>query len=199
MSEKGQKIGYARVSTYEQNPSRQIEAFAGKGVILDKIFTDKASGRSLKRPAWEECAQYLREGDTLYISSIDRLARSLSDFLKIVTALNAKGIGLVVIKHELEFLPKQRTSSLDKLRMHLLVAFAEYEGDIIKERQREGIEIAKARKKYKGRQSPLRGETRQAFKKALEEPSIRVADLARQFKVCRATIYNWRRKLEGEF
>jgi DNA invertase Pin-like site-specific DNA recombinase len=98
MNGKGQRIGYIRVSTAEQNTARQLD-----GIELDRTFTDHASGKSIERPALSEALAYLREGDTLTVHSIDRLARNTKQLLEIVETLNARGITIEFVKNNLTF------------------------------------------------------------------------------------------------
>jgi DNA invertase Pin-like site-specific DNA recombinase len=146
MNGKGQRIGYIRVSTAEQNTARQLD-----GIELDRTFTDHASGKSIERPALSEALAYLREGDTLTVHSIDRLARNTKQLLEIVETLNARGITIEFVKNNLTFTASNNDHTA-KLMMTMLAAFADFERSMIRERQREGIDIAKARgDTYKGR------------------------------------------------
>lgn len=144
---KTQTIGYVRVSSADQNPARQIEGLG----IVDKTFTDYLSGASrTERPGLTHAIDYIREGDTFRVYSIDRLARSLQDLTKIVADITDKGASIEFVKEHLTF-TTSATSPTDKLMFHLLGAFAEFERALIKERQREGITLAKAQGKYVGR------------------------------------------------
>lgn len=197
----GHSVGYVRVSTSDQNPARQHDAFGLKDIELDKIFEDYASGRTDKRPGWAECERYLREGDTLYIYSIDRLSRSLVHFFKMVEGLNTKGVTVVVVNSDTTLPPigdRGKLSAIEKLRLSISAAVAEFEVSTSAEIRAEGIAIAKARGKYKGRLSPLRGATLEAFKTALGEPNVVMAELARRFGVTAATVYNWKKRLKKE-
>jgi DNA invertase Pin-like site-specific DNA recombinase len=142
----GAKIGYVRVSTVDQNSGRQLE-----GMELEKVFEDKVSGWSIDRPGWTACKDYLREGDTLYVHSIDRLARNLEDLQKTVRGLTEKGVTIRFVKENLVF--EGKTEPLQVLLFQVLGAFAQFEREMIKERQREGIEKAKQEGKYRGRGS----------------------------------------------
>ena len=132
------QVGYIRVSSTDQNVERQLQ-----GVELDKSFTDKASGKNTDRPGWQACREYLREGDTLHVHSIDRLGRSMSDLLRIVDELTGKGISIHFHKENLVF-SAGGADPMQKLQFSMLAAFAEFERALIRERQREGIELAKA-------------------------------------------------------
>lgn len=177
----GQRIGYIRVSTSDQNTDRQLE-----GLQLDKIFTDHASGKSKDRLALIECLNYIREGDTLVVHSMDRLARNLDDLRGIVKRLTDSGIRVEFEKESLLFTGED--SPMSTLLLSVMGAFAEFERSLIKERQREGIELAKKRGAYKGRKPSLTDEQITIIK---EKNSLGVAKskIAREFGVSRPTIY----------
>lgn len=137
-------IGYARVSTHEQNEARQVSAFEERGT--DKIFLDKCSGKDADRPELKKMLEYVREGDRVIVTEYSRLARSTSDLLRIVEELTKKGVQLVSLKESLDTSTPQ-----GKLMLTMFAGLAEFERAVILERQREGIAIAKARGKYKGR------------------------------------------------
>jgi DNA invertase Pin-like site-specific DNA recombinase len=139
------QVAYIRVSTTEQNTDRQL---ADINVTFDKVFEDKASGKSTDRPALQDMLSYVREGDTVYVHSIDRLGRSLVDLKTIVTQLNDKGVAVHFDKENLEF-QAGKQNPMQTLMFDMLAAFAEFERSMIKERQREGIEKAKAKGVYK--------------------------------------------------
>lgn len=138
-------IGYARVSTEEQNEARQLKMFEDKGV--DKYFLDKLSGKDTNRPQLKAMLDYVREGDTVMVSEYSRLARSTSDLLAIVKQLTDKGVQLISDKEHLD-----TTTPQGKLMLTVFAALAEFERETILQRQREGIAIAKEQGKYKGRQ-----------------------------------------------
>lgn len=138
----GQHVGYIRVSTVDQNTVRQLE-----GLQLDQIFTDKLSGKDIKRPMLQACIAYVRAGDVLHVHSIDRLARNAKDLLDLVEQLIAKGVTVRFERNNLAFSSDTR-DHMAKLQLTMLAAFAEFERELIKERQKEGIEIAKAAGKY---------------------------------------------------
>ncbi len=145
---KGQHIGYIRVSSVEQNTDRQLE-----GVEIDRIFTDKASGKDTRRPALEELLRFVRDGDTVLVHSIDRLARNLPDLRRLVEDLTGRGIQLRFVKENLTF--SGDDSPMSTLLLSVMGAFAEFERALIRERQAEGIAAAKRRGIYKGRKHAL--------------------------------------------
>lgn len=138
------KIGYARCSTTDQNPARQKEFL--KEVGCEKVFLDMMSGKDTNRPELKKMLEYVREGDTLYVESISRLARSTRDLLNIVDELNEKGVQFVSQKESID-----TNSPQGKFMLTVFAAMAELEREQIKQRQAEGIAIAKAEGKYKGR------------------------------------------------
>lgn len=136
-----QLIGYIRVSTREQSTGRQSDGM--DHLKLDKVFEEKASGKSKERPVLRECMAYAREGDTLYIYSMDRLARSLSDLHAIVNDLVSKGVIIHFIKENRTY-SRDTNDPLNKMLLGILGTFAEFERNIMLERQAEGIAYAKA-------------------------------------------------------
>ena len=139
-------IGYARVSTEEQNEARQLESFRTFSEPIGKIFIDKCSGKNMNRPQLKAMLDYVREGDVVVVSDFSRLARSTKDMLQIVQDLSDKGVGLISMKEHLDTDTPQ-----GKFMLTVFAALAELERATILQRQREGIEIAKAEGKYKGR------------------------------------------------
>ncbi|MDR3594155.1 recombinase family protein [Clostridium sp.] len=139
-------IGYIRVSTVEQNEARQIEAL--KKYNLDKTFTEKVGAKDTNRPELKAMLEFAREGDTVYIHSFDRLARSTSDLLNLVEQLQAKGIHLVSNKENID-----SSTATGKLMLTMIGAINTFERENMLERQREGIAIAKEQGKFKGRKA----------------------------------------------
>lgn len=138
------KIGYVRVSTQEQNEGRQTEAFSNMGI--DKVYIDKQSGKNINRPQLTEMLSYIRDGDTVVVESISRLARNTKDLLDIVEKIKNKGASLISLKENID------TDSVSgKFMLTIFAAMAELERGYILERQAEGIELAKREGKYKGR------------------------------------------------
>lgn len=154
-STKGHILGYARVSSVDQGTTRQLEALNQLG--LDRLFEDKASGKDTHRPALKEAMLYARTGDTLVVHSLDRLARNLVDLLTIVEELNARGVSVKFLKENLVFTASE-ADPFSKLSLQMLGAFAQFERSLIRERQREGIAIAKAAGAYLGRKHALSDE-----------------------------------------
>jgi DNA invertase Pin-like site-specific DNA recombinase len=144
----GKRVGYIRVSSIDQHTDRQLE-----GQELDKVFTDRASGKDTKRPQLQACIDYIREGDVLVVHSMDRLARNLDDLRRMVLDLTEKGIHVRFVKENLTFTGED--SPMSNLLLSLLGAVAEFERSMIRERQREGIALAKKAGVYKGRKPSL--------------------------------------------
>lgn len=138
------KVGYARVSTAEQNADRQTEMFAE--MLVEKVFTDKASGKDTERTALKEMLAFVREGDTLIVESISRLARNTKDLLNIVEKLNEKKVAFVSVKENID-----TATPTGVFMLTVFGALAQLERDCINQRAREGIELAKKRGVYKGR------------------------------------------------
>ena len=145
MNNTGVRVGYIRVSTKEQNTARQDNAFSK--LELDKIFTEKISGKDRKRPQLEAMLSYIREGDTLYIESLSRLGRSTKDLINIVEELEVRKVQIISLKENID-----TNTPSGKLMFHIFASLAEFERDTIKQRQAEGIEEAKKLGKFKGRQ-----------------------------------------------
>ena len=180
----GKKIGYVRVSTVEQHTDRQLA-----GITLDKVFEDKCSGKDTNRPQLTACLEYLRDGDTLYIHSIDRLARSLRDLLDIVQGLLARKVSIKFIKEGMEF-NSDTTNPTQDLYLKILGAVAEFERQMIRERQREGILLARQRNAYDkcGRKPALTPKQIEEIKERLTRGEG-VVSLAKEYGVSRQTIY----------
>lgn len=178
------RVGYQRVSSVGQNTERQLD-----GVDLDKTFTDHASGKSTDRPELARALDYVREGDTLVVHSMDRLARNLEDLRRVVRELTAKGVAVEFVTERLTFTGDD--SPINTLLLSMLGAVAEFERSMIRERQLEGIAIAKKAGKYRGRKPALTEDQADELTRRLVagEP---VAALAREYGVSRQTVYNVR-------
>ncbi len=180
---KGHTVGYIRVSTFEQNTDRQLE-----GIHLDKVFTDKASGTDIKRPELEQLIQYVREGDTVVVHSMDRLARNLDDLRNIVQGLTGRGIRIQFVKENLTFTGED--SPMANLMLSVMGAFAEFERALIRERQCEGIALAKERGAYRGRKRSLSDRDIAEVRRRVGagEKKTRVA---RDYGISRETLYQY--------
>ncbi|ODT79584.1 hypothetical protein ABS71_01030 [bacterium SCN 62-11] len=178
------KVGYRRVSSWEQRTDRQLE-----GVELDEVFEDYASGKDLNRPQWEAAAKYLRRGDVLFVHSMDRLARNLSDLLATVQGLNERGIEVRFVCENLNFEPGAGTNPMARLMLSMLGAVAEFERSLILERQREGIALAKQRGAYAGRKRALSDDQVEQVRQRLHAGE-KIARVAREMGISRQTVYS---------
>ena len=179
----GQNVGYVRVSTLLQNTARQLD-----GIVLDKVFEDKASGKDVDRPQLTACLAHLREGDTLNVHSMDRLCRSVDDLRRIVKELTSKGVIVKFHKEGLTFTGQD--SPMSNLLLSMLGAVAEFERSIILERQKEGILIAKGKGVYKGRKPSLTTEKVLELRRRAGSGEKKTS-LAREFGISRETVYTY--------
>ena len=182
----GQRIGYRRVSTVDQNTARQLD-----GVQIDKAFEDKASGKDTTRPQLQAALHFCREGDTLVVHSMDRLARNLTDLRLLVKSLTDRGVSVQFSKESLTFTGED--SPVANLLLSMLGAVAEFERALILERQREGIALAKAEGRYKGRK-PVLSAAQIAEIRQRAAAGEKKAALAREFSISRETLYSWLRR-----
>lgn len=182
------KIGYIRVSTADQNPERQRTELEAADV--EEIYEDRVSGKNLDRPQLQEMLAFIRKGDTIIVHSLDRLARNLSDLLKTVEALTQKGVSIHFLKEKLEFDAGKDASPTAKLMLQLVGAFAEFERSMIKARQREGIELAKARGAYLGRKRTVTPEQIEAVEKKMSL-GMPLSVAAKKVGLSRSTVYRY--------
>ena len=181
----GQNIGYIRVSSAEQNTERQLD-----GLNMDRIFTDKVSGKSVDRPALQEMLRFVREGDHLFVHSMDRLARNLIDLRQMVQDLTAKGVRVTFVKENLVF--NGDDAAMSVLLLSVMGAVAEFERAILRERQAEGIRIAKQKGVYKGRKASLTNDQMAEIQEKVAA-GIPKARIAREYKCSRETLYKYLR------
>jgi DNA invertase Pin-like site-specific DNA recombinase len=188
-SAKEQCVGYIRVSTLDQREDRQLE-----GVKVDRRFVDHVSGKDVKRPQLIAMLSFVRGGDTVVCHSMDRLGRNLDDLRKLVFGLTERGIRVEFRKENLIFTGED--SPMANLLLSVMGAIAEFERQLIRERQREGIELAKKRGVYKGRPRTLSVESIASLVQKLaagEKPSA----VAREFGVSRMTLHRYRTRRVG--
>ena len=179
----GQRVGYVRVSSFDQNPERQLEQ-----VEVGRVFSDKASGKDTARPELTSLMAFVRDGDTVVVHSMDRLARNLDDLRLLVQKLTKRGVRIEFVKEGLTFTGED--SPMSNLMLSVMGAFAEFERASIGERQREGIALAKVRGAYRGRKkalSPAQGLQLRQRAAAGEQK----AKLARDFGISRETLYQY--------
>lgn len=177
----GQSVGYVRVSSVDQNTARQLE-----GISLDRVFTEKASAKSTERPVLRDCVAYVREGDTLHVHSIDRLARNLVDLEQIIALLTDKGVSVYFHKERLSF--SGSSDAMSRLILQVMGAFAQFERELINERRREGQALARAKGKHMGRPALLQPETIEQIRTRLAAGEKRM-ELAKEYGISRSTIY----------
>ena len=182
---KGQRVGYVRVSSFDQNPERQLEQ-----VQVDKVFTDKASGKNTQRPQLDALLTFVREGDTVVVHSMDRLARNLDDLRRLVQKLTQRRVCIEFVKEHLTFTGED--SPMANLMLSVMGAFAEFERALIRERQREGIALAKQRGAYRGRKKALSSEQGAELRQRAAAGEQK-ATLAREFGISRETLYQYLR------
>lgn len=192
----GKRIGYVRVSSVDQNDARQLD-----GVELDKTFTDKASGKDTNRPQLMAMLEFVREGDHIYVHSMDRLSRSLRDLQDVVEKLTAKGISVTFVKENLRFDPPStgtdaHQTAYSTLMLQLLGAVGQFERALIKERQREGIAIAKGKNAYKGRKPALDKAAIATLRKMAAEGLSKV-EIAETLGISRASVYAYMKNSES--
>jgi len=177
----GKTVGYVRVSSVGQNEVRQLD-----GVVVDKVFTDRASGKTKDRPALAALLDFVREGDTVVVHSMDRMARNLDDLRSLVDQLTSSGVQIRFLKEGLSF--SGDDSAMSTLLLSVMGAFAEFERALIAERQAEGIDKAKKRGVYRGRRPSLTG-AQQAELVAAASDGVAKTVLAERFGVSRQTVY----------
>lgn len=179
----GKRIGYIRVSTADQNPERQLE-----NIPLDKKFIDYASAKCTNRPQLQLMIDFVREDDIIIVHSMDRLARNLRDLKDLVDKLVCRKIKVHFVKENLQFTGENSATS--NLILNLMGAFAEFEYAFIKERQKEGIEIAKKAGKFKGTKKKLNDEKIEELKKYLQtrRPKTKIA---KDLGISRFTLYRY--------
>ena len=175
-------VGYARVSTQDQDLALQLDALSQVG--CEKVFTEKASGAQRERPQLAEALDYMRAGDTLVIWKLDRLARSLKQLIETVEALSARDIGLRSLTEAID-----TTTPGGRLIFHIFGALAEFERGVIRERTRAGLDAARARGRVGGRPPALSVDDIAAAKALLRDPAITVQQAAKRLGVAPSTLY----------
>ena len=179
------RVGYIRVSSVDQNTVRQLD-----GIEVERTFTDKASGKDTTRPKLDEMLAFVRDGDTVIVHSMDRLARNLDDLRGMVQGLSRRGVRVEFLMEQLVFTGED--SPMANLMLSVMGAFAEFERSLIRERQREGIALAKQRGAYKGRKKTLTPE-RAAELIQRAGAGIPKVVLARDYGISRETVYQYLR------
>lgn len=178
------RVGYARVSTDDQQLDLQRDALARARCAV--VYEDTASGKDTQRPELTQCLKALRRGDTLVVWRLDRLGRSLSDLVRVVAGLEAAGVALESLTEKID-----TSSAAGKLTFHLFAALAEFERNLIRERTRAGLAAARARGRSGGRPKTLTPKHVREIQQLLGNPQITVKDVATRYNVGTATIYRY--------
>ena len=175
-------IGYARVSTSDQNSSSQIDALNEAGAI--KVFVDTYTGTKMSRPEFDKAMEFLREGDTLVVTRLDRLGRSTKDLLSIAETLKLQGISLRVLEQNID-----TTSAEGRLFFTIIGAFAEFEHSLIVSRTKDGLAAARARGRTGGRRPKLTSSQASEARRMYSQGDKTVSEIAELFSTSRPTIY----------
>ncbi|MGY1961487.1 recombinase family protein [Nocardia gipuzkoensis] len=179
----GHKIGYARVSTADQNPQSQLDALSAEDCL--KVYTDHASGTKADRPQWQACLADLRPGDTLVVWRIDRLGRSLRDLIDIVTGLAQRGVGVRSLTNGIV----DTTTAHGKLVFGMFALMAEYEAALIAERTTAGLAAARARGRKGGRKPKMTPALVDKAQRMYDSRSFTMAEIAQSCGVTPMTVY----------
>ena len=178
-------IGYARVSTNDQSLDTQLDALQEAGA--ERIFEEKRTGKSRQRPELERLLEQLRAGDVLVVTKYDRLARSLRDLIELVEVIRQRDAGFRSLAEDID-----TTTSAGRLVFHVFGSIAEFERERIIERTKEGLAAARKRGRIGGRPQSLSVEAKEQIRRMRDEEHRPVSEIARTFKVSRATIYRVR-------
>lgn len=177
-------IGYARVSTYDQNLDLQKDTLNQCG--CERIFCDKLGGAKSERPGLEEALKFARSGDTLVVWRLDRLSRSLKTLIEMINYLEAENIGFKSLKESID-----TTSSSGKLVFHIFAALAEFERDLIRERTQAGLQAARARGRKGGRPKSLNSDKQALAVKLYDEKQHTVAQICEMMSISKPTLYKY--------
>lgn len=177
-------IGYARVSTQDQNLDLQLDALDKAG--CEKVFTDKVTGANATRPGLDEALSHLRHDDTLVVYKLDRLGRSIRHLIDTFQALEKRGIGFKSLQEAID-----TTTPGGKLVFHIFCALAEFERDLIRERTQAGLSSARARGRKGGRPKALSKKQEQQAKVLLKDASVSIGEICKTLKISRSTLYRY--------
>ena len=189
----GQRIGYARVSTDDQNLDLQHDALRKAGIADDRLYSDTASGKDADRKELLACLKALREGDTLVVWRLDRLGRSLPDLVRIVGELEQRGVSFESLTEKIE-----TGSAAGKLVFHVFAALAEFERNLIRERTRAGLVAARARGRAGGRKPKLSEAQIKEINEMVDAQKLPIGRIAELYGVSRTTIYKVAPRRENE-
>ncbi|MGJ9414411.1 recombinase family protein [Aeromicrobium sp. CF4.19] len=183
-------IGYARVSTLEQDEALQVDALTAAGCDLSRIYVDHITGASTTRPELDRAWDYLRPGDTLVVWRLDRLGRSLKHLVQLVGELGQREVEFRSLMESID-----TTTPTGRLTFHLFASIAEFERDLIRERTAAGLAAAKARGRVGGRPKALSATQVEQARRMMSEDNLSATDVAAVLRVSRATLY---RAIQGE-
>ena len=184
------RVGYARVSTDDQNLNLQRDALKQAG--CEQLFEDQLSGAKAERPGLQQALQYARAGDTLVVWRLDRLSRSLKDLIEMVTLLESKGIGLMSLHEAID-----TSSSSGKLIFHIFGALAEFERNLIRERTQAGLQAARARGRKGGRPKALNKDKQALAVKLYDEKKHTVDQICEMMGISKPTLYKYIEAAKG--
>lgn len=177
-------IGYARVSTQDQNLDLQLDALDKAG--CEKVFTDKVTGANATRPGLDEALSHLRSGDTLVVYKLDRLGRSIRHLIDTIKMLEERKVGFKSLQEAID-----TTTPGGKLVFHIFCALAEFERDLIRERTQAGLSSARARGRKGGRPKALSKKQEQQAKVLLKDVSVSIGEICKTLKISRSTLYRY--------
>lgn len=177
-------LGYARVSTQDQNLTAQVQALDEVG--CDRIFQEKVSGAARRLPERERLMELTREGDTVVVTKLDRLGRSTLDLVRIVTDLGARGVEFKVLSGEID-----TTSPQGRLVFHIFSALAEFEREIISERTKEGLEAARRKGKKIGRPRAVAKDDLPHLQALMRDEQVTAQSICDRFRISRGTLYSY--------
>jgi DNA invertase Pin-like site-specific DNA recombinase len=185
------KVGYARVSKYEQNLASQIDALEEAG--CEKLFRDQVSGAKTKRPGFDEALAYLREGDVLVVWRLDRLGRSLPHLIETINVLEDRGVGFQSLQEAID-----TTTSSGRLIFHIFGALAEFERNLIRERTQAGLAAARTRGRTGGRPKSLDAKKQEWLYRLYDEKKHSIQDICGLVGVSKSTLYAYLRERDGK-
>lgn len=177
-------IGYARVSTQDQNLDLQLDALDKAG--CEKVFTDKVTGANAARPGLDEALSHLRSGDTLVVYKLDRLGRSIRHLIDTIKMLEERKVGFKSLQEAID-----TTTPGGKLVFHIFCALAEFERDLIRERTQAGLSSARARGRKGGRPKSLSDKQLKQARALIKDPSVPIGEICKTLKVSRSTLYRY--------
>ena len=177
-------VGYARVSTDDQNLDLQTDALTQAG--CERLFSDEMSGAKSQRPGLNDALDFVRSGDTLVVWRLDRLGRSLKDLVQRVEQLRERGVGFRSLHENID-----TTSSVGKFQFHVFSALAEFERELIRERTMAGLQAARARGRMGGRKRSMTPEKVKMATRLMKDPAISVEEICRTLGISRTTLYRY--------